>query len=57
MRIGVGQPESSADRIDHVLGELPPEDKRLLDDAVHRAADTVATMLTDGVTEAMNRHN
>ena len=57
LRIGVGQPESNADRIDHVLGELPPEDKRLLDDAVHRAADTVATMLTDGVTEAMNRHN
>ncbi len=57
LRIGVGRPESNADRIDHVLGELPPEDKRQVDDAVHRAADAIATVLTDGVTEAMNRHN
>jgi PTH1 family peptidyl-tRNA hydrolase len=57
LRIGVGQPESSAGRINHVLGEFRPDDKRLVVDAIERAAEAIATILTDGVNEAMNRHN
>ena len=53
----MGQPGPGADRIGHVLGELPPDDQRQVEEAIERAADAIAAMLTDGVTEAMNRYN
>ena len=57
LRIGVGEPPPGTDRVGWVLGEMPPEDQRLVDDAIHRAADAIVNLMEDGVDTAMNRFN
>jgi PTH1 family peptidyl-tRNA hydrolase len=57
LRIGVGQPPPGSDQIGYLLGEMEPDQRRQVEEAVDRAADAVACVLTDGITEAMNRFN
>ena len=57
LRIGVGQPPPGTDRVGWVLGEMSPEDQRLVDDAIHRAAAAIVSLMEDGVDTAMNRFN
>lgn len=57
LRIGVGQPPDGADQIGYLLSEMEPEQRRQVEEAVDTAADAVACLLTDGITEAMNRFN
>ena len=57
LRIGVGGPPPGTDRVGWVLGEMSPEDQRLVDDAIHRAADAIISLLEEGVDAAMNRFN
>ena len=57
LRIGVGQPPPGADRVGWVLGEMSSEDQRLVDDAIHRAADAIVSLMEDGVDTAMSRFN
>ena len=42
---------------DWVLGKLQGEDKKVLDEAVKRAADAVECFLREGPQRAMNRFN
>jgi len=57
VRIGVGAPDDPADQVRHVLGSLPPDERRQVDEAVGRAADAVAAILTDGIGPAMSAYN
>ena len=57
LRIGVGGPPPGADRVGWVLGEMSSEDQRLVDDAIHRAADAIVSLMEDGVDTAMSRFN
>ena len=57
LRIGVGQPPPGTDRVGWVLGEMSSEDQRLVDDAIHRAADAIVSLMEDGVDTAMSRFN
>lgn len=57
LRIGVGRPPDGADQIGYLLSEMEPGQRRQVEEAVDRAADAVARVLTDGITEAMNRFN
>ena len=57
LRIGVGQPPSGSDQIGYLLKEMQPDQRRQVEEAVDRAADAVACVLTEGITEAMNRFN
>ena len=57
LRIGVGQPPPGSDQIGYLLSEMGPDQRRQVEEAVDTAADAVACMLTDGITEAMNRFN
>ena len=57
LRIGVGQPPPGTDRVGWVLGQMPEEDQRLVDDAIHRASDAIISLIEDGVYTAMNRFN
>ena len=45
------------DMADWVLGKLQGEDKKVMDQAVKRAADAVECLLRDGPQKAMNRFN
>ena len=57
LRIGVGQPPPGTDRVGWVLGEMSEKDQRLVDEAIHRAADAIVSLMEDGVDTAMNRFN
>ena len=57
VRIGVGNPESSDEQVDHVLGTFDPETRDLVKSATNRAADAI-TMIVNGEFEnAMNKFN
>ena len=58
LKVGVGgKPHPDYDMADWVLGKLQGEDKKVLDEAVKRAADAVECFLKDGPQKAMNRFN
>ncbi len=58
LKVGVGgKPYPDYDMADWVLGKLQGEDKKIMDDAVKRAADAIECLLKDGPQKAMNRFN
>ena len=58
LRVGVGgKPHPDYDMADWVLGKLQGEDKKVMDEAVKRAADAVESFLRDGPQKAMNCFN
>ena len=58
VRVGVGQkPPPDYDLADWVLGKFQGEDKKVMDEAVKRAADAVECILKEGADRAMNRFN
>ena len=57
LRIGVGRPDEGESDIDHVLGEMTPEESKAVDSAVDTAVEAVKCLLKDGYDTAMNRYN
>lgn len=58
LKVGVGgKPHSDYDMADWVLGRLQGEDKKVMVQAVKRAADAVECFLRDGPQKAMNQFN
>ena len=57
LRIGIGQPPEETDQVEYVLGAIPDDERRLVDDAINRAADAIILMLSNGIDEAMNTYN
>ena len=58
LKVGVGgKPHPDYDMADWVLGTIQGEDKKVMDEAVKRAADAVECFLKDGPQRAMNRFN
>ena len=57
LRIGIGRPSDGVGQIDHVLGAMSPDDMKEMDHAVERAASAVRSLVSDGITEAMNKFN
>ena len=58
IKIGVGEkPHPDYDMADWVLGKFQGEDKKIIDQAVKRAADAVELLLSQGVDKAMSRYN
>lgn len=55
VKIGVGQPQS--DLIAHVLGKFSKEDREDLEKVFKASAEAVEAIITDGLTEAMNKFN
>ncbi len=57
LRIGVGGGHPGADVAGHVLAKFSGSDKKIIDEAVERAADAIECFLSDGLAAAMNRFN
>ena len=58
LKVGVGgKPHPDYDLADWVLGKLTGEDKKVMDEAVKRAADAIECLLKDGAEKAMNQFN
>ncbi|MEJ2154415.1 MAG: aminoacyl-tRNA hydrolase [Desulfobacteraceae bacterium] len=57
LRVGVGRSQTRADVVDHVLGLFSREEQSALDDILHRSIEAIATILSKGTQEGMNRYN
>lgn len=57
LRVGIGRSEKQRSVTDHVLGDYSKSEMGLLDRIIAGARDAVVTILTRGITEAMNRFN
>ncbi len=57
LRIGIGRSEQPRSVTDHVLGEYSISETGHLDRIITSAQDAVVTILTRGITEAMNQFN
>ena len=57
IRVGVGQKPPEWDMADWVLSRPSAEERKLIDDALDRAAKAAVMCITDGADAAMNRYN
>ena len=57
IRIGVGKLPEHGDMIQHVLGKLPKEERKMEEEAFTRASEAVALIVQGRIDEAMNRYN
>ena len=57
LRIGVGRPPVGVDPVEHVLGRFRPDERKLVDEAVKRAADAIETIQREGLERAMEEFN
>jgi PTH1 family peptidyl-tRNA hydrolase len=57
VRIGIGRPAPGRDPADWVLSDFSRAEAALLPDVIARAADAVESVVSDGLTPAMNRFN
>ena len=58
VKVGVGEkPHPDYDMIDWVMGKFHGENRKIMDEAVKRAADAVEAVLKSGMDTAMNKFN
>jgi peptidyl-tRNA hydrolase, PTH1 family len=57
IRIGIGKPPGRREGADHVLKRFSKAEREQIDVTIEQAADAVETIISDGVTTAMNRFN
>ena len=57
IKVGVGAKPKGWDLADHVLGRFSTEDRKLVDEAIEKAAKAVDIMISQGVAAAMNEYN
>ena len=57
LRIGVDAPPPRVPQADYVLGKFTPDQRRLIDPALGRAAGAVVTWIDKGISIAMNQFN
>ena len=57
VRIGVGPKPEGWDLVNHVLGRFSGEERKIIDQAVERAANAVEVILKEGADAAMNQFN
>ena len=57
IRVGIGKPEFENDAINYVIGAIPEEDVKVLDEATSKAAEAVIDIIKLGVDNTMNKYN
>jgi len=57
VRIGIGRENLMDDVTDYVLQKIPPAQRESLAEAVIAAADAIESIVSDGLSAAMNRFN
>ena len=57
IRIGIGKPEFEGDAINYVIGAIPDEEAKVLDEGVKKAAEAMVEILKIGVDNTMNKFN
>lgn len=57
IRVGIGTPKFKDDSINYVIGAIPEEEVKVLDESATKAADAMISILKDGIDNSMNKFN
>ena len=57
VRVGIGKPEYHDDMINYVIGDVPEEEMKILEEGVSLAEEAIEVILKDGIETAMNKYN
>jgi len=57
VRVGIGMPEFKDDMINYVIGYVPEEERKILDQGCEIAKEGVVEILKNGIDNAMNKIN
>ncbi len=57
VRIGIGKPPDEMDEISFVIGQFLPEERPHIENAIARAAESVAWLVDNDIDSAMNLYN
>ena len=57
VRVGIGRPPEDMDPTDYVLRRFSPDERRILEGVLPRAADAVVAIVRDGLDKAMSVFN
>ena len=57
IRVGIGKPEHQGDMINYVIGAIPEEEVKLLNEGVKKAKNAVVEILKSNIDIAMNKYN
>ncbi|GAI94931.1 unnamed protein product, partial [marine sediment metagenome] len=65
IRVGTGRPNKVEDNnwakeaeiIDYVLSDFTSEEKQIIEAVIPRVGEAIYCLLTEGLTEAMNKYN
>ena len=57
IRVGIGKPENKRDMINYVIGKVPEEEQKILQEGVNKATEAIEEILKNGIDIAMNKFN
>ena len=57
IRVGIGKPEFDGDMINYVIGAIPEEEIKILDEGTTKASNAIIEIIKNGVDNAMNKFN
>ena len=57
VRVGIGKPEFKSDMINYVIGAIPEQEIKVLEEGVEKAKEAVIEILKNGTDIAMNKFN
>ena len=57
VRVGIGMPKEDEDLIEYVIGAIPEEDIKKLEEGTDKAKDAVIEIIKNGIDIAMNKFN
>ena len=57
IRVGIGRPIHKGDEINYVIGAIPEEEQKKLDEGTEKAQNAIVEILKNGVDSAMNKYN
>jgi len=57
IRIGIGQPGENINAVDYVLGKFTPDEKKIINEAIKKAVESIKDIYLAGFMSAMNKYN
>ena len=57
IRVGIGKPEFKNDMINYVIGAIPEEEVKILEEGTTKAKEATIEILKNGIDRAMNKFN
>ena len=57
VRVGIGSPQFKGDLINYVIGNIKDEEYEKLKNGIEKASEAVASIIKDGIDNAMNKFN